>query len=51
MLGFATVDLSTRDDSLTVWLTSLGMDIPRGVLNDSNHSALDLNDKFSFCSS
>lgn len=28
MLGFATVDLSTRDDSLTVWLTSLGMDIP-----------------------
>jgi hypothetical protein len=24
MLGFATVDLSTRDDSLTVWLTSLG---------------------------
>lgn len=28
MLGFATVDLSTRDDSLTVWLTSVGMDIP-----------------------
>lgn len=28
MLGFATVDLSTRDDSLTVWLTSEGMDIP-----------------------
>jgi len=28
MLGFATVDLSTGDDSLTVWLTSLGMDIP-----------------------
>lgn len=27
MLGFATVDLSTRDHSLTVWLTSLGMDI------------------------
>jgi hypothetical protein len=26
MLGFATVDLSTRDHSLTVWLTSLGMD-------------------------
>lgn len=28
MLGFATVDLSTRDDSLTVWLTSEGMDMP-----------------------
>jgi hypothetical protein len=28
MLGFATVDLSMRDDSLTVWLTSEGMDIP-----------------------
>jgi hypothetical protein len=28
MLGFATVDLSTRDGSLTVWLTSVGMDIP-----------------------
>jgi hypothetical protein len=28
MLGFATVDLSTRDDSLAVWLTSVGMDIP-----------------------
>ena len=28
MLGFATVDLSVRDASLTVWLTSVGMDIP-----------------------
>lgn len=28
MLGFATVDLSTCDDSLTVWATSEGMDIP-----------------------
>lgn len=27
MLGFATVDLSARDDSLTVWLTSEGMNI------------------------
>ena len=27
MLGFATVDLSARDNSLTVWLTSVGMDI------------------------
>ena len=26
MLGFATVDLSIRDHSLTVWLTSVGMD-------------------------
>jgi hypothetical protein len=25
MLGFATVDLSVRDHSLTVWLTSEGM--------------------------
>lgn len=28
MLGFATVDLSIRHHSLTVWLTSEGMDIP-----------------------
>lgn len=28
MLGFATVDLSARDASLTVWLTSVGADIP-----------------------
>lgn len=33
MLGFATVDLSTRDDSLTVWLTSVGMDIPAAHTN------------------
>src|ERR1700722_10281727 len=33
MLGFATVDLSTRDDSLTVWLTSVGMDTPVAPTN------------------
>ena len=33
MLGFATVDLSVRDDSLTVWLTSQGMSTDVGHTN------------------
>jgi len=41
MLGFATVDLSTRDSSLTVWLTSEGMDMP---VAHSNAICFDLSD-------
>jgi hypothetical protein len=39
MLGFATVDLSIRNDSLTVWLTSEGMDIP---VSHSNANCFEL---------
>lgn len=42
MLGFATVDLSTRDQSLTVWLTSAGKGIKVG---HSNAVSFDLADE------
>jgi hypothetical protein len=41
MLGFATVDLSVRDNSLTVWVTSEGMSIP---VAHSNAVCFDLAD-------
>ena len=45
MLGFATVDLSPRDDSLTVWLTSVGMDI---AVAHTNAIRFDLADDTAF---
>jgi hypothetical protein len=42
MLGFATVDLSTRDNSLTVWVTTEGMSTP---VAHSNAVRFDLDDE------
>ena len=47
MLGFATMDLSERDQVLTVWLTSVRTSIRAGIIEvgHTNAVSFDLDDK------